>query len=51
VGTIQAAERAELVALWRAFLATAGQGTYAACYRGETLGLEATDEVASALDA
>jgi len=43
-GTIEAGEPAELVALWRAFLATAARGTYAACYRGETLGLELADE-------
>jgi len=36
----------ELVTLWRAFLATAAHGTYAASYRGETLGLEPADEVA-----
>jgi hypothetical protein len=46
VGTIQVAGPAELVALWRAFLATATVGTYAACYRGETLGVEAADEAA-----
>jgi hypothetical protein len=45
-GTIQAASPAELVTLWRAFLATAAPGAYAACYRGETLGLEPADEAA-----
>jgi hypothetical protein len=45
-GTIEAGEPAELVARWRAFLATATRGTYAACYRGETLGLEPADEAA-----
>jgi hypothetical protein len=39
-GTIEAGSPTELVVLWRAFLATARCGTYAACYRGETLGLE-----------
>ena len=29
-----------------AFLATAARGTYAACYRGETLGLEPAGEAA-----
>jgi len=45
-GTIQAGGPAELIALWRAFLATAAGGTYAACYRGEILGLEPADEAA-----
>jgi hypothetical protein len=36
------------VARWRAFLATATRGTYAACYCGETLGLEPADEAAYA---
>jgi hypothetical protein len=39
---------AELVTLWRAFVATAAPGTYAACYRGETLGLEPAGEAAYA---
>jgi len=47
-GTIQAGGPAELIALWRAFLATAAGGTYAACYRGEILGLEPADEAAYA---
>jgi hypothetical protein len=47
-GRLQAGSPAELVALWRAFLATAACGTYAACYRGETLGLEPADEAAYA---
>ena len=38
-GTLKAGSPAELVTLWHAFLATAARGTYAACYRGETLGL------------
>jgi hypothetical protein len=32
-GTIEAGEPAELVVRWRAFLATAARGTYAACSR------------------
>jgi len=43
-GTIEAGSPIELVTLWRAFLATAGGGTYAACYRGETLDLQPADE-------
>jgi len=38
----------ELITLWRAFLATAARGTYAACYRGETLGLEPAGDAAYA---
>jgi hypothetical protein len=45
-GAFQAGSGVELVTLWRAFLATAAQGTYAACYRGEILGLEAASEAA-----
>jgi len=44
--TIKAGSPAELVALWRAFLATAASGTYVAHYRGETLALEAANEAA-----
>ena len=44
--TLKAGSPAELVAMWHAFLATAARGTYAACYRGETLGLVAADEAA-----
>ena len=47
-GTIEAGSPAELITLWRAFLATAVRGTYAACYRGETLGLEPAGEAAYA---
>jgi hypothetical protein len=47
-GTLQAGSPVELVARWRAILATAARGTYAACYRNETLGLEPADEVAYA---
>ena len=43
-GTIEAGSPTELVVLWRAFLATARVGTYAACYRGETLDLKPADE-------
>jgi len=39
-GIIDAGSPAEPVTLWRAFLGTAARGTYATCYRGETLGLE-----------
>jgi hypothetical protein len=45
-GTIQAGEPAELVALWRVFLAGAARGTYVALYRGSILGLDAADEAA-----
>jgi hypothetical protein len=44
--TIKAGSPAELVALWRAFLATAARGTYVAHYRGEVLGLEQAGEAA-----
>jgi hypothetical protein len=47
-GTLKAGSPAELVTLWHAFLATAMRGTYAACYRGEILGLESADEAAYA---
>jgi hypothetical protein len=47
-GTIAAASPAELVAHWRAFLATAARGVYIAYYRGETLGLETAAEAAHA---
>jgi len=43
-GTIDAGSPTELGVLWRAFLATAGGGTYAACYRGEIVGLEPAGE-------
>lgn len=45
-GTIEAGTPEELVTHWRAFLATAAPGAYAACYRGETLGFESTHEAA-----
>jgi hypothetical protein len=45
-GTIEAGSPTELVVLWRAFLATAARGTYAACYRGESLGFEPAGEAA-----
>jgi hypothetical protein len=45
-GTLRAGSPAELVTLWRAFLATAARGTYVAHYRGEILGLGAADEAA-----
>jgi hypothetical protein len=45
-GTIAAASPAELVAHWRAFLATAATGVYIARYRGETLSLETAAEAA-----
>ncbi len=43
-GSIEAASPAELVAKWRAFLATAARGAYIATYRGSTIGLEAAAE-------
>jgi hypothetical protein len=45
-GAIAAASQAELVAYWRAFLATAARGVYIARYRGETLSLETAAEAA-----
>lgn len=45
-GTIAAASPAELVAHWRAFLATSARGVYIAYYRGETLGIETATEAA-----
>jgi hypothetical protein len=47
-GTIEAGSPVELVTLWRAFLATAASGTYAACYRGAILGLEPAGKAAYA---
>jgi hypothetical protein len=44
--TIEAGSPTELVVLWRAFLATATRGAYAACYRGDTLALEPAHEAA-----
>jgi len=43
-GTIEAGSPAELVTVWRAFLATAARGMYVALYRGSILGLEPADE-------
>jgi hypothetical protein len=45
-GTIEAASPVEVVAKWRAFLATASHGVYVATYRGATLGLEMSAEAA-----
>jgi predicted ArsR family transcriptional regulator len=45
-GRIEASSPAELVAHWRAFLATAAHGVYVAHYRGATLGLETAAEAA-----
>ena len=47
-GKIEAATPVELVAKWRAFLATSARGVYIATYRGATLGLEAASEAAHA---
>ena len=43
-GTIQATSPTEVVARWRAFLATATRGVYVAHYRGSTIALDAADE-------
>jgi hypothetical protein len=45
-GKLEAGSPVELVAKWQAFLATASRGVYVAHYRGETLGAEASAEVA-----
>jgi hypothetical protein len=45
-GRIEASSPAELVAHWRAFLATAARGVYVAHYRGATLALEEASEAA-----
>ncbi len=45
-GAIEAGSQVELLTKWRAFLATAARGTYAATYRGETLGFETANEAA-----
>jgi hypothetical protein len=45
-GTIEAGSPAELVARWRAFLATATRGVYVARYRGTTIGIDTADEAA-----
>jgi hypothetical protein len=43
-GTIEAGSPAELVTVWRAFLAPVARGMYVALYRGSILGLEPADE-------